>query len=251
MEKEEFDFIQQPLDESFLDGAKTNADVVFVIDATASMQPILDKVKNFSLKLYGDIQRGLWDLNKNINQFRVKVIAFRDYYCDDIYAMQESEFFYLPDEAEHFQKYLAAIQAKGGGDRPESSLEAIALAMKSDWIQEGHSKRHIIAVFTDAPAHPLEQSRNGTPDNYPSVMFRSFGDMKDTWESGQESCAETDSDFEMDMKAKRLVLFTPDEEPWRSMENFTQCVKVDIQADKGGAELDSSAIIGCLCRSMS
>lgn len=250
MEEIEFEFGQEPLGDFILQGSKTNADVVFVIDATASMQPILDKVKNYALKLYDDIRKGLQDFNKEINQFRVKVIAFRDYYCDGIYAMQESEFFYLPMEAVGFQRYIASIEAKGGGDRPENSLEAIALAMKSDWTEEGNSRRHIIVLFTDAPAHPLEQAKQGVPKNYPKGMLTSYGSLVDAW--GQGSCIEELSRYNMDKRAKRLILFVPDEEPWEKMqEEFEQCVKVNIRADEGGAELNSSLILDTLCRSMS
>lgn len=57
-------------------------------------------------------------------------------------------------------------------DEPESGLEALALAMGSDWETSGTSKRHAIVLFTDASAHPLEQQLDGIPENYPSPMLK-------------------------------------------------------------------------------
>lgn len=61
----------------------------------------------------------------------------------------------MPNEKMDLKEYLNEIYADGGGDDPESGLEALAMAMKSDFVQKGEKKRHIIILFTDAAAHPL------------------------------------------------------------------------------------------------
>ncbi|MGX8680092.1 MAG: hypothetical protein ACSW8B_01750, partial [bacterium] len=91
-------------------GSTTNADIVFVIDVTGSMQPVIDTVKNLTIQFYARLKEGLRLSHKTLNQCRVKVIAYRDYYCDGAYAMEESDFFYLPDETEAFSDYVSNLE---------------------------------------------------------------------------------------------------------------------------------------------
>ena len=81
-----------------------------------------------------DIAAKINDRNENIEQFRVKVISFRDYAFDDE-PMVESAFYSLPEQMYDFCSYVNNLEAKGGEDSPENVLEAIALAMQSDWTQ--------------------------------------------------------------------------------------------------------------------
>ena len=135
----------------------TNVDIVFVIDATESMQPLIDKVKSLTLSFREELERGLEKNKRRIHNLRSKVIVFRDYYVDDKYAMEESRFFILPEEKQDFHNFVSKIRAGGGGDEPESGLEALALALRSDFVKEGKKKRHIIVLFTDASAQEFEQ----------------------------------------------------------------------------------------------
>lgn len=47
-------------------GATTNADIVFVIDATDSMSPILNTVKNFTMSLHEKVIQGLQQYHRKI-----------------------------------------------------------------------------------------------------------------------------------------------------------------------------------------
>lgn len=235
----------------FIGGAKTNVDIVFVIDVTGSMTPVIETVKSFALSFHQKVIEGLKKANRSIHQMRVKVIAFRDYYCDGDMSMEESEFFYLPDESEEFRSFIDSMRATGGGDIPESGLEALALAMRSDWVQEGTSKRHVIVLFTDAPAHPLEKQKDGIPGNYPSDMFGSFNELIESWGIGQGRLDSANTKFRMDKNARRLVLFAPEEEPWTEIqEYFEQCIMKPIELDQGGMELDSEIVINTIAKSI-
>lgn len=255
MNDTEFSFNQGQLGES-LDlasvGATTNADIVFVIDATESMTPIIEIVKNFALKFYDDVVEGLDKFNRKVNQFRVKVIVFRDYYCDGDYAMEESEFFYLPDENNEFKSFVSNIEAKGGGDEPESALEALALAMRSDWVKEGNSRRHAIVLFTDASAHPFEKARDVSIDIYPEHMFSSYEEMLEAWNSaGQGTCLDAEKKIKMDKNARRLILFAPDADPWTDVQvDFEQCFMTQIESNEGCNELDKEVVINTISKSM-
>lgn len=246
----DFNFEQEMLGQ-FIGGSRTNVDIVFVIDATASMSPVIETVKSFALSFHEKVVEGLKKSNRSVSQMRVKVIVFRDYYCDGDMAMEESNFFYLPEEKSEFRSFVSRIEAKGGGDIPESGLEALALAMRSDWVKEGVSKRHAIVLFTDAPAHPLEQQKDGIPSNYPRHMFQNFNEMMETWGIGQSSLNRADSNFRMDKNARRLILFAPKTEPWMDIqEYFEQCFMTPIELDKGGKELDMDIVINTISKSI-
>lgn len=87
-------------------GTNTDVDLVLCIDVTISMKPIIDTVKGMALSLYDDMVAALAKKRRKVNEFRVKVIAFRDYYCDGQFAMAESQFFSLPNETAAFSEYV-------------------------------------------------------------------------------------------------------------------------------------------------
>ena len=155
-----------------------NVDIVMCIDATGSMSPIIDEVKGNAISFYQRFVDSMEENDKEVAQLRIKVIVFRDYGCDDE-PMVESQFYALPDQNDEFRSFVSSIEAKGGGDGPENALEAIALALKSDWTTGGSKRRHAILVFSDAPALRLGE-RSGS-SSYPSglptescISMRSF-----------------------------------------------------------------------------
>ncbi len=207
-------------------------DIVMCIDATASMIPIIDEVKANALSIYQKFVEGMEESDRNVEQLRIKVIAFRDYGCDPE-PMQESKFFTLPAENDAFQAFVNGITASGGGDGPENALEAIALALKSDWTTGGSNRRHVVVVFSDAPA--LAFSARSGAASYPAGMPADIAALGAWWEGTDQSLGST-----YQRKAGRLVAFVPNAEPWTEMQawnrywpSFTSgrgCDDVDMQA---------------------
>ena len=230
----------------------TNVDIVFVIDATESMQPLIDKVKSLTLTFREELEKGLEKNRRRINNLRMKVIVFRDYYVDDVYAMEESRFFILPEESQDFYNFVSKIRAGGGGDEPESGLEALALALRSDFVKDGDKKRHVIVLFTDASAHEFEQQKDGVPDNYPNKMFRNLGDLYQTWGTGQDALGvASDYPEQMSKDAKRLVLFAPSLYPWNEMElDLENVIRKDMDKGNGGRDLDLDDVIALIANSI-
>ena len=109
-----------------------NVDIVMLIDATGSMSHIIDEVKSNATKLHDDLKLFMDAQQKKIDQLRVKVIFYRDIFFDEP-AFFESKFFYLPKEDAEFKKFVSNMKADGGGDEPESGLEALSKAIASDW----------------------------------------------------------------------------------------------------------------------
>ena len=136
---------------------KYNVDIVMCIDATGSMNGILDTVKSNALNFYGDLINSMRKKGKQVNDMRIKVIAFRDYVADGENAMLATDFFRMPEEQEEFRDLVNTISACGGGDEPEDGLEALAYAIRTDWTRDGDKRRHVIVVWTDAPRARLRQ----------------------------------------------------------------------------------------------
>lgn len=97
-------------------GLRYAVDIVFCIDVTGSMTPIIDQVKNNALRFYDDVQSNLTAKGKNVDQLRVRVIAFRDFAADGEAALDESPFFTLPDDRARFSEFVNGLVAEGGGD---------------------------------------------------------------------------------------------------------------------------------------
>lgn len=243
--------LQEMLGASNMD-IETNVDIVFVIDATESMQPLIDKVKSLTLSFREELEKGLKENRRIIKNLRIKVIVFRDYYVDDKYAMEESRFFILPEEKQDFYNFVSKVKAGGGGDEPESGLEALTLALRSNFVKEGDKKRHVIVLFTDASAHPFEQKRDGVPNNYPTNMFDNLGDLYETWGMGQEYLGSTHNlGNQMAKDSKRLVLFAPSMYPWGEMEfELDNTIRKDMDKGNGGRDLELDDVIALIANSI-
>lgn len=206
-----------------------NVDIVMCIDATGSMTSIIQEVKENALAFYKKFVESMEKNNKSVQQLRIKVIAFRDYGVDSA-PMVESKFFVLDEENEQFQKFVDSIDADGGGDEPECSLEALALAMKSDWVKTGAIRRHVIILYTDASAHKLGTKRD--VEGYPSDMPENLAELREMWE-GQY----------MERRAQRLLIFAPDSEPWP---DFVDWKNTFHTASKAGSGCDDTDIETCI-----
>lgn len=214
-------------------------DIVMCIDATGSMAPIIDEVKGNALSLYQRFVDGMEEENKDVAQLRIKVIVFRDYGCDDE-PMVESQFYTLPDQNEDFRNFVSSIEAKGGGDGPENALEAIALAIKSDWTTGGSKRRHVVVVFSDAPALPLGERASSA--SYPSGLPTDIATLGAWWErTDQGVTPPLTSAYQA--KAGRLVAFVPNAEPWTELQAWNRYWPAFSPAGTGLSDVDIQSAI--------
>lgn len=187
-------------------------DIVLCIDVTKSMDPIIETVKTKALQLQPDLQRVLEEKQRSVDQMRVKVIAFRDVSADHD-PFEISEWFKLPQDDEGFQRFVGGLSAHGGGDLPESGLEALALAMHSDWTQDCLRQRHVIAIWSDDAAHDLSTYAAAIPTEFRERIPASFNDLKDMWDGvGQRGMPKS--------SARRLVIFAPKDALNESNQNY-------------------------------
>jgi len=215
-------------------------DIVFCIDVTGSMTPILDQVKANALRFYSNVQSNLTAKGKTVDELRVRVVAFRDIVADGEAALQESPFFELPAEDSGFSDFVNGLVAEGGGDAPESGLEAVALAITSPWTTRGDRRRQVIVVWTDQPAHPLDASV--LPPPLTGRVPADFSALTDLWEDPQGPLGSS---------SKRLILFAPDGPGWSDISGvWENVVHHPSQAGGGLSDVDYGTIIDSIGNSV-
>ena len=221
-------------------GLSYAVDIVFCIDVTGSMTPIIDQVKANALRFYDDVQANLTAKGKNVDQLRVRVIGFRDFAADGAAALDESPFFTLPDERASFSEFVNGLVAEGGGDAPESGLEAVALAIDSPWTTTGDRRRQVIVVWTDQPAQQLDASV--LPPDIASRVPADFSALTDAWE---------DEQGRMGSSSKRLILFAPDGPGWSDISAvWENVVHHPSQGGGGLSEVDYGTIVDSIGNSV-
>jgi hypothetical protein len=221
-------------------GLKYAVDICFCVDVTGSMSPILDRVKDNALRFYDDVQKNLTDKGKHVDELRVRVIAFRDLKADGAAALQQSPFFSLPDEQASFAEFVRGLVPEGGGDAPESGLEAVALAIHSPWTTSGDRRRQVIVVWTDAPAQPL--TGEPAPAPFTEKIPKDFSGLTDLWENEQGV---------MGASAKRLIVFAPDGPGWTDISGvWENVVHHPSKAGEGLSDVDYGTIVDSIANSV-
>jgi hypothetical protein len=221
-------------------GLSYAVDIVFCIDVTGSMTPIIDAVKANALRFYEDVQSNLTAKGKNVDELRVRVIAFRDFVADGEMALEESPFYALPAEQSGFSDFVNGLLAQGGGDAPESGLEAVALAVNSPWTNRGDRRRQVVVVWTDQPAHTLDPAV--VPADLRERVPADFSALTDLWE---------DTQGRLGPSSKRLILFAPDGPGWSDISGvWENVVHHPSQAGGGLSDVDYGTIIDSIGNSV-
>lgn len=226
-------------------GFSCAVDIVLCIDLTGSMAPAIDMVKANALKLHGDIRESLAKKDRDVTQLRIKVIGFRDVEFDDE-PFVLSDWFVLPEAATSFENFVNRLVPDGGGDEPESALDALSLAIQSDWTRECDRQRHIVVLWTDATPKPPS---GGTIGSVPTVLTpfiaSSFEELSDTWNDPQGGGT-------LKPNAKRLLLFAPDCEAWDNIHaNWEEALHFPSRAGEGLSDTNYNVIIDTLANSIS
>jgi hypothetical protein len=134
------------------------ADIVFLLDATGSMSTCITKLKD-NIGVFVDSLTGKDPNSKQfLKEFRAKVVGYRDFSDRDAPPFVDAPFV---STAAELRAQLAGLHAEGGGDEPESLLEALyrvaamgetakGAPLQADcWRPRDEALRAVI-VFTDA-----------------------------------------------------------------------------------------------------
>ncbi len=141
---------------------KWGFDVVFVIDATNSMEFVIDLVKRRVSDLVGRIQ-GL------VPNARVGIVVFKDKGDDFTVRMSSLSF-----HADKLESFLSSIKAGGGGDYEEAVYLGVRSAVEEmDWRKFAN---RAMVVVTSSPPHKdevaaLEQQLRGFHEKGGTVHF--------------------------------------------------------------------------------
>ena len=149
---------------------KTQADIVFCIDSTGSMQPCINNV----VREVAQFIDGLMSAAQV--DYRLRLIGYRDHH-DRHVAHEPWQISDFTNSVDHFKYHLKSVVANGGGDDPESALDALYLALNSKWRTSRTHKT--IVLMTDADSHPtISRSVYARPDNNISRIIQDFQEMR-------------------------------------------------------------------------
>jgi len=181
------------------------------------------------------------EFNSDVTGVNVQIITFRDLECD-AEALEKTNFFELPSDQYYFERGLANIVPRGGGDNKESGLEALYTAMLTNWKARGSNDRQLIALFTDSDAIGFTEKRDrtGYPDMFDENKFI------ETWmcHSGNATTLQE--------RNKRLVMFAPEGSVYKKLQGTLNRSVFNPVIPLGGMkDIDFTDIIKTLCASAS
>lgn len=236
-------------------------DVVFVIDATESMGPLISMVKRNVATFHDQLVEAMFEKEKYITSLRLRVVTFRDLIDDPATGLIQIPFHEFPIHQEQFANWVNQMEAAFGGEEEESSLEALAAAITSDWHRGHDRRRHVIVMFTDGPAHSMEDTMNrlytlGEWDEYLAAypwhwqhedgqfeeMPHNFGALSELWMREPRP---------MEFSAKRLLLFAPQIQPWVTIAgSWGNTVFYPVKPDQGLTDIPFKQILSAIVQSV-
>ena len=158
-------------------------DIVFLMDATGSMANCIRKLNENVMLFFKSLTEKIGNTLPPVKDWRAKVVGFRDYECDGAADWLVDNPF-TRDICE-LQRQLDALETTGGGDAPESLLDAmytVISAPKSErgaedpWMwRERHEAKRAVVIFTDAPFKPVMVApacRNGTVEDVMNLCMQ-------------------------------------------------------------------------------
>lgn len=137
------------------------ADIVFLIDTSGSMKPCLTALTQNVGRLIETMVNPGANSAATVTDWRAKVVGYRDAKADGDLWWTETPF---TSDMAQIRADLAALEPKGGGDEPESLLDALWKLARTPVTEKGavpdpaawrhrHDAVRCIIVFTDASTH--------------------------------------------------------------------------------------------------
>lgn len=144
--------------------AKTKgvADVVFLIDVSGSMAPIIDALRKNIEAFVDSLSSGGANNAAPVRDWRGKVIGYRDIEAASSEGIEWIEDHPFVRDTAALKEQLASLRAQGGGDEPESLLDALykvatmEATPKNSQSEDPNKWRYrsdaarVVVVFTDA-----------------------------------------------------------------------------------------------------
>ena len=144
--------------------AKTKgvADVVFLIDVSGSMAPIIDALRKNIEAFVDSLSSGGANNAAPVRDWRGKVVGYRDIEAATSEGLEWIEDHPFVRDTSALKAQLASLKAQGGGDEPESLLDALYKVATMEATPKGSQSEdpnkwryrsdaaRVVVVFTDA-----------------------------------------------------------------------------------------------------
>jgi hypothetical protein len=138
------------------------ADVVFLIDVSGSMAPIIDALRKNIEAFVDSLSTGDANNAAPVRDWRGKVVGYRDIEASQAEGLEWLEDHPFVRDTAALKAQLASLRAQGGGDEPESLLDALykvatmEASPKGTQSEDANKWRYrsdaarVVVVFTDA-----------------------------------------------------------------------------------------------------
>jgi hypothetical protein len=138
------------------------ADVVFLIDVSGSMAPIIDALRKNIEAFVDSLSSGGANNAAPVRDWRGKVVGYRDIEAASSEGLEWIEDHPFVRDTAALKAQLASLQAQGGGDEPESLLDALYKVATMEATPKGAQSEdpgrwryrsdaaRVVVVFTDA-----------------------------------------------------------------------------------------------------
>jgi hypothetical protein len=138
------------------------ADVVFLIDVSGSMAPIIDALRTNIEAFVDSLSAGGANNAAPVRDWRGKVVGYRDIDAAASEGLQWIEDHPFVRDTAALKAQLASLTAQGGGDEPESLLDALYKIATMEATPKGSQSEdpikwryrsdaaRVVVVFTDA-----------------------------------------------------------------------------------------------------
>jgi hypothetical protein len=138
------------------------ADVVFLIDVSGSMAPIIDALRRNIEAFVDSLSAGGANNAAPVRDWRGKVVGYRDIEAASSEGVEWIEDHPFVRDTAALKAQLASLKAQGGGDEPESLLDALYKVATTEATPKGSQSEdpnkwryrsdaaRVVVVFTDA-----------------------------------------------------------------------------------------------------
>jgi hypothetical protein len=193
------------------------------------MEPVFRELKEKVLRFPRDLVLKMRTKGKNPVQLRTRIVSFTD-----VVLTPETRFINFGKETLNWTHHNFVQRLKidtACMDNRRASLEALAIAMASDWTQDGDRQRHIIVMFTDASAHRLEDRVGEVPAKLLPNIPLTLDELEEKWDLQSHH-------------GLSLALFTPDVYPWSTIGDcWARTLFLPSKAGEGLAEFEYKTIL--------
>jgi hypothetical protein len=162
------------------------ADVVFLIDVSGSMKPCIDALRTNIEQFIDSLSRGEANNAPPVRDWRGKAVGYRD-----VEAARSEGIPWIVDnpfvrDAAALKAQLAGFRAEGGGDEPESLLDALFKVASMEATPKGSQSEdpnkwryrsdaaRVVVVFTDAPfkeTMSIQEAKGGSLQDVANIVM--------------------------------------------------------------------------------